>query len=283
MSTITDFTLGREEFPCDSSARSFSVASAPGAVPSPYTPTSGRSTPVLLPFGNNIFPTGSEPVNFLDMGYPFQQQLVSPPLEYTQPHCLTESFGSYTGMPTLAWQTDGQPLYGERFTPDVNAAMGEAIYPPSYFSIQERSAALHQVQGRCRINKRTKVPMVMVERRNASNLESIPAMVCTSGAHKCPHPNCRDRKPFKRQEHLKRHQTTVHGGLDSVKCQFCSGRFNRNDNYRTHLKLHTETGGRTPYFAEAQAVYEEEMRKTKQRRQGNKRSGARADRRRVPS
>ncbi|KXJ96362.1 hypothetical protein Micbo1qcDRAFT_154914, partial [Microdochium bolleyi] len=89
------------------------------------------------------------------------------------------------------------------------------------------------------------------------------------GMYRCDFPECANRRPFKRQEHLKRHKETKHK-LDGVifSCPFCSKTFNRRDNYRSHLLLHTKkdrTISRTRYDPRALALYDEEMRNTKHR------------------
>lgn len=59
-------------------------------------------------------------------------------------------------------------------------------------------------------------------------------------------------------------------------CPFCDKPFNRKDNYRQHLKLHTlkhRPTRRTDYYPEAQALLDEEINKTKQRSQLKKKSG----------
>ncbi|KAL1898927.1 hypothetical protein Sste5346_003338, partial [Sporothrix stenoceras] len=83
-----------------------------------------------------------------------------------------------------------------------------------------------------------------------------------SGAYKCIVAGCPSR-PFKRSEHLKRHVTTHHENKDSFPCEFCGRHFNRKDNWRSHLKLHTVTRGknaRTDYFPAAVRIYEHEMK-----------------------
>jgi hypothetical protein len=72
---------------------------------------------------------------------------------------------------------------------------------------------------------------------------------------KCPWPRC--NREFKRSEHLKRHEFTVHHPNQEVfPCQFCKHPFNRKDNLKTHLKLHTDPlkAKRTDFFKEAQAA-----------------------------
>ena len=58
---------------------------------------------------------------------------------------------------------------------------------------------------------------------------------------------------FKRKEHLKRHERT-HLGFDDFQCIFCEKSFNRNDNLKQHVVLHTQPkkkAGRTKYFPDA--------------------------------
>lgn len=52
-------------------------------------------------------------------------------------------------------------------------------------------------------------------------------------------------------------------------CEFCPKKFNRRDNWRQHLRLHTEPNRpmtRTDYHKEAVRKYEEERNNTKRRR-----------------
>lgn len=54
-----------------------------------------------------------------------------------------------------------------------------------------------------------------------------------------------------------------HENKDSFPCEFCGRHFNRKDNWRSHLKLHTVTRGknaRTDYFPAAVRIYEHEMK-----------------------
>ncbi|KAI0407951.1 hypothetical protein F4802DRAFT_594891 [Xylaria palmicola] len=95
-----------------------------------------------------------------------------------------------------------------------------------------------------------------------------PVPVVAKGIHKCPHETCQNKRPFKRQEHLKRHIRTQHSRI-RIACRFCSrDTFNRDDNFRSHIQLHTkkEGTGRTKYHPEAEAYLELLMAKTKQRK-----------------
>lgn len=60
-------------------------------------------------------------------------------------------------------------------------------------------------------------------------------------------------------------------------CPICKKEFNRKDNYRQHLRLHTlkhRPTRRTDYDPKAQAMLDEELNKTKQRSQLKKKSTA---------
>ncbi|OTB00811.1 hypothetical protein M426DRAFT_323924 [Hypoxylon sp. CI-4A] len=124
--------------------------------------------------------------------------------------------------------------------------------------VQQRTAALQKAQHR---------------HGHGVRIERIAA-----ATFKCNYPNCQ-KGPFKRQEHLKRHKNTKHAENPVAiitECPFCDNkRFNRKDNYRQHLKLHTDKHRptrRTEYHPEAEALLEEEKAKTKQRSQFKKRS-----------
>lgn len=57
--------------------------------------------------------------------------------------------------------------------------------------------------------------------------------------------------------------------VENFQCKYCVHKFNRRDNWRQHLKLHTQKRGRssrTDYYPDAVKEYEEEMRRIKQRR-----------------
>ena len=110
----------------------------------------------------------------------------------------------------------------------------------------ESSVALHRIQsvGGSRISKQSKrSPQV------TSKIDRVAA-----GAFRCDHPGCKSEHGFKRHEHLKRHQRT-HGAQKLLQCRFCTKKFqlDRSDNYRSHVKLHSEDrkGSRTKYFPEA--------------------------------
>ncbi|KAI1634004.1 hypothetical protein F4809DRAFT_652141 [Biscogniauxia mediterranea] len=138
--------------------------------------------------------------------------------------------------------------------------------------VQQKTSALHRVQhGQCNEAKR--------ERGRKSGLVGGIQLIA-KGTFRCDHPDCiaMGRNPFKRQEHLKRHKSTCHNPNpeeSNTECPFCKRCFNRKDNWRQHLKLHTtpnRTISRTDYHPEAKALYDAEMKKTKQRSQSRKKS-----------
>ena len=46
---------------------------------------------------------------------------------------------------------------------------------------------------------------------------------------------------FKRSEHLKRHQRSVHSNDRPFACKYCEKKFSRSDNLAQHLKTHIKT------------------------------------------
>ncbi|KAI5928167.1 hypothetical protein F4810DRAFT_647267 [Camillea tinctor] len=138
--------------------------------------------------------------------------------------------------------------------------------------VQQKSSALHRVQhGHCNEAKR--------ERTRKNGLVGGIQLIA-KGTFRCDHEDCiaMGRNPFKRQEHLKRHKSTCHNPNpeeSNTECPFCNRCFNRKDNWRQHLKLHTtpnRTISRTDYHPEAKALYDAEMKKTKQRSQSRKKA-----------
>nr|QHA79231.1 BrlA [Monosporascus eutypoides] len=128
---------------------------------------------------------------------------------------------------------------------------------------QHKSAALHRAQ---------RLHRVQVKREKKEQHQVGPAII-KSGTHKCSYPECVNRKPFKRSEHLKRHVNTHHKPI-YTKCPFCKNKFNRRDNWLQHIALHAKRHGpikRTEYFEEAQALFDEQKRKSKSRSQTKKR------------
>ncbi|KAH9896352.1 hypothetical protein F4778DRAFT_263962 [Xylariomycetidae sp. FL2044] len=139
--------------------------------------------------------------------------------------------------------------------------------------VQQRSSVLHQVQ-RGRAGKKDKK-----QREHEGDIQ-----VVASGHYRCHYEECMKahKRPFKRQEHLKRHIHTVHLPAQWLHCPFCERKFNgRRDNWRSHIELHTKkdsrSSSRTTYHPDAQAFHDAEMKKTKQRnsQQAKRKDGAR--------
>jgi zinc finger protein BrlA len=66
-------------------------------------------------------------------------------------------------------------------------------------------------------------------------------------------------KKFARKEHLRRHEKDCHICSESPECEFCGKVFNRKDNLKQHIKIHSapeKKASRTRYFPEAQAKYD---------------------------
>ncbi|KAI1214386.1 uncharacterized protein F4807DRAFT_126469 [Annulohypoxylon truncatum] len=141
------------------------------------------------------------------------------------------------------------------------------LTPPYLSSHGKRRLNVDKVQQKTSALQRAQ------QHRHGIRIERIAA-----ATFKCNYPNCQ-RGPFKRQEHLKRHKNIKHAENPVAiitSCPFCDKPFNRKDNYRQHLKLHTlkhRPTRRTDYYPEAQALLDEEINKTKQRSQLKKKSG----------
>ena len=79
-------------------------------------------------------------------------------------------------------------------------------------------------------------------RRSGNNC----AEVIAKNEHFCTYADCLDkngkRKAFKRAEHKKRHENTVHGHKNSpaLPCWACERIFTRRDNLKSHMKTHTK-------------------------------------------
>ncbi|KAG7285564.1 hypothetical protein NEMBOFW57_010193 [Staphylotrichum longicolle] len=91
---------------------------------------------------------------------------------------------------------------------------------------------------------------------------------------KCPVAGCK-AKPYRRNEHMKRHMKSVHGKA-LYPCSWCKHVANRMDNLEAHIKLHTlvrpKSGGkpRVDYYPGAVLQYEEMMKKNESRRRRSK-------------
>ncbi|KAI3327848.1 hypothetical protein HD806DRAFT_484163 [Xylariaceae sp. AK1471] len=215
----------------------------------------------------------------------YADQMISPPLEFPPPPYSLDN-SAYDVAPSWTWPGDSPVNFFERHDSPGTANLQDVSLRESHYGlpqhfqlhemrrlcldgVQQKTTALHRVQQRYRTSKRSRI-------QKTTMIGEKSVVVFAKGLHRCQEAACVDRKPFKRQEHLKRHLTTVHGDQDEINttCIFCSKVFNRKDNWRSHLALHTkrQSSGRTNYFEGAQAVLDEEMRKTKQRKQPKKRA-----------
>lgn len=100
--------------------------------------------------------------------------------------------------------------------------------------------------------------------------ERIPLLIPEHKEHECEHFECRkDGKPlgFKRLEHLKRHNKSVHEEEKPFQCKYaeCLKAFPRGDNFRQHMNTHARTGGRNEFHLEEYLRFqkEEEYKKFK--------------------
>ncbi|KAI2606635.1 hypothetical protein GGR54DRAFT_414888, partial [Hypoxylon sp. NC1633] len=128
------------------------------------------------------------------------------------------------------------------------------------------SLALH---GRGGINRNTVQQKTIALHRAQSMSGSIVKGRGLVAAFECDYPNCQ-KGPFKRRQHLKRHKNTNHAEnpITTTYCPFCKKSSNRTDNYRQHLKLHTQKrrpAHRTEYHPNAQGLLDEEVNKLKRR------------------
>ncbi|KAK8133704.1 hypothetical protein PG984_005716 [Apiospora sp. TS-2023a] len=196
---------------------------------------------------------------------------LSPPMGPTPSYTFNQEYDEYSPWPPQ--MTEHHPL-------DCN-----------YYSIPEPSAMhIHLDTSRqnapasvLRSNVKRKVYMDNAQRRGTSlqkvhgrneakkdiSEEQIPVSKIPKAMHVCDFPGCEKQTAFKRREHLRRHQNTKHGLGVEVTCEFCPKKFNRRDNWRQHLRLHTEPNRpmtRTDYHKEAVRKYEEERNNTKRRR-----------------
>jgi uncharacterized Zn-finger protein len=150
---------------------------------------------------------------------------------------------------------------------DCKSASTTSSRPPTtrqpIFEPVRTSAALQRTQAESQILRRARKRV----QRQISGM--IPSNIRIQHApdKKCPWPRC--DKEFKRSEHLKRHELTVHDHNQEIfPCQFCKHPFNRRDNLKSHLKLHADplNAKRTDFFKEAQAAYDGIDRKKKKKK-----------------
>ncbi|KAI0448998.1 hypothetical protein F5B21DRAFT_495711 [Xylaria acuta] len=205
-----------------------------------------------------------------------------PPDQTTPPTLELPPAPYYYGNPTYdipwMWPMDGpiQLFGGQDPPPTQGPAQNSHILPipnpPAHQrplcvdEVRQKSTALHKVQ-QYRVTKRKPAGPVFAYGREWPTLDK--------GKYECQWPGCKGKKRgFKRQEHLKRHENTVHLLLSHCRCPFCIAKpFNREDNFRTHVLLHTKKGGtsRTKYHPDAQAYLDMLNLKVKQRNHAEKR------------
>ncbi|KAI8958873.1 hypothetical protein F5Y11DRAFT_26080 [Daldinia sp. FL1419] len=268
-------------FPPDAKAELHRYMDYHSASPSPSRKSSMQSQSIDFDYAPVLPATythlsGQDPSlehhNSQPMGhYPFGEYTASPqfPVSTNSYHldnatCDTTSMWPWPGHSPVffgrgnhsASPSPSQPLSARErnaLTPAYLASHGKRRV--SVDKVQQRTSALQKAQD-----------------RHGVRIERIAA-----ATFKCNYPNC-PKGPFKRQEHLKRHKNTKHAeNIEDIitPCPFCDKPFNRKDNYRQHLRLHTlknRPTRRTDYFPEAQALLDEEMNKTKQRSQLKKKA-----------
>ncbi|KAI1480814.1 hypothetical protein F4774DRAFT_418027 [Daldinia eschscholtzii] len=269
-------------FPPDAKADIHRYMDYNGASPSPSRKSSMQSqsmdldyAPILpasyasLPGQDHVI----EHANSQSMGhYPFGEYATPPhfPVSANAYHldnsaCDASSMWAWNGHSPVSFFGRGHPSASP--SPSQSLSSRErSVLTPSYLSSHvKRRVGVHRVQQKTSALRKA-------QHRHGVRIERIAA-----ATFKCDYPNC-TKGPFKRQEHLKRHKDTKHAEnmeLILTSCPFCDKPFNRKDNYRQHLKLHTlknRTTRRTDYFPEAQALLDEEVNKTKQRGQLKKKT-----------
>ncbi|KAI0384712.1 hypothetical protein F5Y04DRAFT_293045 [Hypomontagnella monticulosa] len=199
--------------------------------------------------------------------YPYPEYVQSPqypvptpayPLENTT--CDSSSIWAWNGESPVSFFGRGNPSASPSPSHSLSARDRSGLTPSYLASHGKRRVNVDKVQQKTSALQRA-------QHQHGVRIERIAA-----ATFKCNYPNCQ-KGPFKRQEHLKRHKNTKHAENPVAiitNCPCCGRAFNRKDNYRQHLKLHTlkqRSTRRTEYYANAQALLDEEMNKTKQRSQ----------------
>ncbi|KAI2784161.1 hypothetical protein F4815DRAFT_271113 [Daldinia loculata] len=180
--------------------------------------------------------------------------------------CDASSMWAWTGHSPVSFFARDHPSASPSPSLPLSARERNALTPSYLASHGKRRVSVDKVQQKTSALQKA-------QDRHGVRIERIAA-----ATFKCNFPNC-PKGPFKRQEHLKRHKNTKHADdieAITIYCRFCDKPFNRRDNYRQHLRLHTRRKSptrRTDYFPEAQALLDEEISKTKQRSQLKKKTG----------
>ncbi|KAI1106391.1 hypothetical protein F4804DRAFT_301125 [Jackrogersella minutella] len=216
-----------------------------------------------------------EPVHPQSMGhYGFTDYITSPQYPVSTPGyhhlnnagCDASAMWEWSGDSPVSFFGRGNPSASPSPSQPLSARTRHGLTPPYLSSHEKRRMNVDKVQQKTSALQRA-------QHRHGIRIERIAA-----ATFKCEYPNCQ-RGPFKRQEHLKRHKNIKHAENPVAiitSCPFCDKPFNRKDNYRQHLKLHTlkhRLTRRTNYYPEAQALLDEEINKTKQRSQLKKKCG----------
>ncbi|KAI0885075.1 uncharacterized protein GGS22DRAFT_200144 [Annulohypoxylon maeteangense] len=217
-----------------------------------------------------------EPANHQSLGhYAFTDYVASPQYPVSTPAyhhlgnaaCDAPAMWEWSGDSPVSFFGRGNPSASPSPSQPLSTRDRHGLTPPYLSSHSKRRLNVDKVQQKSSALQRAQ------QHRHGIRIERIAA-----ATFKCNYPNCQ-RGPFKRQEHLKRHKNIKHAENPVAiitSCPFCDKPFNRKDNYRQHLKLHTlkhRPTRRTDYYPEAQALLDEEINKTKQRSQLKKKSG----------
>ncbi|KAK3944504.1 hypothetical protein QBC46DRAFT_165754 [Diplogelasinospora grovesii] len=220
-----------------------------GHGPSYHPPQSVHTLPASQPWDNwSIWAADNSPISFEKKNHP------SPPSAHPTLQSMTMMTPSRHG--------------GDITPPPYHSTGGSSAARRRLFldEVRHKSTALqHKVQQNnfsppSKPTRACKTEKVLIAGRPIA----VPKIL--SGAFKCDFPGCTS-KPFKRMEHLKRHKDTSHNPK-AYKCNWCDKTFNRLDNRRQHLRLHSTKDRRTPrvlYKAGAVKELEEELKQIKTR------------------
>lgn len=222
------------------------------------SPTSGMtSSPVSVDF---VVPSQTTFLDSYDIHSPMRPvrslQFDSPTSDYVTEY---SSFGDSPGGGGGSVKYFLSPYNNEQHhkssstTPSRPSALRQPMLEPL-----ETSTVLHRIQG-----GQTQTAATMHSRKRAKREYILPNNISVQKQAKrpCPWEGCSGR--FQRQEHLKRHMKT-HTNSETHPCKFCMKIFGRSDNLKSHIKLHADPdkkSSRTQYFPEARRVYEEMSRK----------------------
>ncbi|KAI1751159.1 hypothetical protein F4782DRAFT_547765 [Xylaria castorea] len=208
--------------------------------------------------------------------YPFLDQAMPSSLELPPiPYFIDNSPYDFTSM---GWPMD-EPLQvlATQDSPLNEAPLPNIHVPPMPISSAYQGRRLHVDEVQQKSTALQRVQQHRITKRGAAQ-PHFSYVKINSGLHMCKHPSCKDKKGFKRQEHLKRHENTVHYLIKGHDCPFCSSHnFNRDDNFRQHVTLHTIKGGtgRTLFCEGAQSFLDMLNARVKPRNVGNRKRNRR--------